>query len=565
MYIPRMVDFLRGSGVAVTASLVLSEWTLARVVSGHSPFTALMWLAALALMIRATPGTAPPQRAAARSARAWWRLFVVLLPCFVRLASLRSDRIHGDDLITAYFSTRYELGRTDLFAPVPPNVDDWVCQFPAPFFALQKLFFVLFGESLLTVKLSILPYVIVASGFLYAIARALVDERAAVLSVILYAFFGASVYLETLGLHFVSSTAVFLAFFYFSLRELRQGAPRQALLAGMTAGACYLFYLSSFLALPVAGLFFVARGTPLRERHVGRNLALFLLGGMMVLAPFILRALHTPNALFRRFEQVSLIGGQWSFSYTEQVANGATLVQIVCENVWRSLESIVLSGIGGSGGYGFAKQALLEPLSFALFVLGALRAIALASTSIEWVLLLVTTALFFLVNVGLSTPPPAFHRFSIGFPFLCLLLALPLHALLAAPWGGVAWRRTVVAATLAAFVCTQTWYARRAMIPESDFDELRLARFVDEQFPDRPLYVAAFPTYAFERFYHFARVSRDRRVTTDYHATLLDSFDRRRKYVYVITLPAAFDAQFARRDPQGRFIHFSPQFSLFVN
>jgi hypothetical protein len=146
-----------------------------------------------------------------------------------------------------------------------------------------------------------------------------------------------------------------------------------------------------------------------------------------------------------------------------------------------------------------------------------------------------------------------------------LLLALPLHALLAAPWGGVAWRRTVVAATLAAFVCTQTWYARRAMIPESDFDELRLARFVDEQFPDRPLCVAAFPTYAFERFYHFARVNRDRRVTTDYHATLLDSFDRRRKYVYVITLPAAFDAQFARRDPQGRFIHFSPQFSLFVN
>jgi hypothetical protein len=564
VYIPRMVDFLRGSGVAVTASLVLSEWTLARVVSGHSPFTALMWLAALALMIRATPGAAPPQRAAARSARAW-RLFVVLLPCLVRLASLRSDRIHGDDLITAYFSTRYELGRTDLFAPVPPNVDDWVCQFPAPFFALQKLFFVLFGESLLTVKLSILPYVIVASGFLYAIARELVDERAAVLSVILYAFFGASVYLETLGLHFVSSTAVFLAFFYFSLRELRQGAPRQALLAGMTAGACYLFYLSSFLALPVAGLFFVARGTPQRERHVGRNLALFLLGGMMVLAPFILRALQTPNALFRRFEQVSLIGGQWSFSYTKQVANGATPVQIVCENVWRSLESIVLSGIGGSGGYGFAKQALLEPLSFALFVLGALRAIALASTSIEWVLLLVTTALFFLVNVGLSTPPPAFHRFSIGFPFLCLLLALPLHALLAAPWGGVAWRRTVVAATLAAFVCTQTCYARRAMIPESDFDELRLARFVDEQFPDRPLYVAAFPTYAFERFYHFARVNRDRRVTTDYHATLLDSFDRRRKYVYVITLPAAFDAQFARRDPQGRFIHFSPQFSLFVN
>jgi Dolichyl-phosphate-mannose-protein mannosyltransferase len=564
VYIPPVIDFLTGSGVALVAALVPSEWTLARVASGHSPLTALTWIAALVLMIRAVPGAVRPQRPAARSARAWWRLSVVLLPCLVRLATLRSDRIHGDDLITAYFSTRYDLARTDFFAPVPPNLDDWVCQFPAPFFALQKLFFVLFGENLLTVKLSILPYVIATSGFLYAIARDLVGERAAVLCMILYAFFGPSVYLETLGLHFVSSTAVFLAFFYFSLRELRQGAPRHALLAGMTAGASYLFYLSSFLALPIAALFFLARGSPQRERHVGRNLALFTLGVMMVLSPFVLRTLQTPNALFRRFEQVSLIGGEWS-AYPRQIANGETLVRIVRDNVRLSLQSIARPGIGGSGGYDFGKQPLLETLSLVLFALGTLRAIALAWTSIEWSLVLVTTALFFVVNVGLSIPPPAFHRFSIGFPFLCLLLALPLDALLEIRWGGAAWRRTVVASTLAAFACTQTWYARRAMIPESDFDELRLARFVDEQYPGRPLYVAAFPTYAFERFYHFARTRRDRRVTSDYHATLLESFDPHRKYVYVITLPAAFDAQFARRDPRGRIIHFSPQLSLFVN
>jgi hypothetical protein len=50
----------------VAAALVLSEWTLARVVSGHSPSTALVWLAALALMIRATPG-GPPQVAPPRA------------------------------------------------------------------------------------------------------------------------------------------------------------------------------------------------------------------------------------------------------------------------------------------------------------------------------------------------------------------------------------------------------------------------------------------------------------------------------------------------------------------
>jgi hypothetical protein len=54
-------------------------------------------------------------------------------------------------------------------------------------------------------------------------------------------------------------------------------------------------------------------------------------------------------------------------------------------------------------------------------------------------------------------------------------------------------------------------------------------------------------------------------VTSDYHSTLLASFDPHRKYVYVNTLPAAFDAQFARRDPRGLIIHFSAQLSLFVN
>ena len=88
MYIPPVVDFLTRSGVALTAALVLSEWTLARVISGHSPLTALIWLASLVLMIRAIPNGARSQHPAARSARAWWRLPVVLLPCLVRPALL---------------------------------------------------------------------------------------------------------------------------------------------------------------------------------------------------------------------------------------------------------------------------------------------------------------------------------------------------------------------------------------------------------------------------------------------------------------------------------------------
>jgi hypothetical protein len=552
-------------GPALVLALASSVWTVARILAGRPSLTVLAWLASLGLMILASrDGTAGPWRLNVPPARAWWRLALVLLPCLVRLASLRHDRIHGDDLITAYFSARYDLARTDFFAPVPPNPADWVSQFPAPFFALQKLFFVTFGENLLTVKVSILPYVLVVSGLLYAIARELAGERAATLAVLLYAFFGPSVYLETLGLHFVSSTAAFLAFFYFSLRELRSGAPRVALLAGMAAGACYLFYLSSFLALPIAALFFLARGAPERERRVGRSLALFALGVAMVLAPFAAEAVQRPNALLRRFDQVSLIDGEWS-TYLQQIARGSTPAQIVRDNVLLSLQSIYSPGIGGSGGYDFGKQPLLEPLALVLFALGAGRAVVLARTTIEWSLVLAATALFFLLNVGLSVPPPAFHRFSIGFPFLCLLFALPLQTVLESSIGAPTCRRAVVAAVLAAFACTQTIYARSAMLPESDFEEVRLARFIDEQFPDRPLYVAAFPSYAFEKYYYFAGHRPARRVVTDYHAALLANFDPRPKYLYVVTLPAAFDSQFEDRDPRGRIIRFSPRFSLFFN
>jgi hypothetical protein len=552
-------------GPALVLAVALSLWTVARVLAGHLALTVVTWATSLALVVLALGDDAEkPSRPRASRARSWWRLAIVVLPCLVRLANLRQDRIHGDDLITAYFSARFDLGRTDFFAPVPPTPSDWVSQFPAPFFALQKLFFVAFGEDLLTVKLSILPYVLLVGGFLYAIARDLADERVATLAVLLYAFFGPSVYLETLGLHFVSSTAVFLAFFHLSLRELRSGAPRRSLLAGMAAGACYLFYLSSFLALPIAVLFFLARGGAERERRVGPSLAWFALGVAMVLAPFAAEAMQKPNALFRRFEQVSLIDGEWS-PYLKQIAGGSTPAQVVRDNVLRSVQSVYRPGIGGSGGYDFGKQALLEPLALVLFALGAWRAVVLARTRIEWSLVLAATVLFFVLNVGLSIPPPAFHRFSIAFPFLCLLFALPLQALLDASIGTRVCRRAVVAAVLAAFACTQTVYARTAMLPESDFEEGRLARFIDDRFPDRALYVAAFPSYAFEKYYLFAGRRPDRRVVTDYHAELLANFDPRRKYLYVVTLPAAFDSQFEDRDPRGRIIRFSPRFSLFFN
>jgi hypothetical protein len=430
---------------------------------------------------------------------------------------------------------------------------------------LQKLFFAVFGEGPLTIQLSVLPYVLVIAGFLFAIARDLVDERAAVLAVIVYAFFGPSLYLETLGLHFVASTAAFLAFFHFAMRELRSGRRRDALIAGLLAGSCYLFYLSSFLALPLAVLFFFLRGAAAQERHVIRNRLLFFVGLTAVVAPFLVDAVRVRSGFLRRFEQVSLLDGEWS-AYRPGGRDAAMPAsRVVSQSLGRSLRSLYVPGIGGHGGYDFGKQALLEPLALALTVLGGVRVIILARRRREWWLVLTTIGLAFLAGVVLTIPPPAFHRFSIAFPFLALLISLPLHAVIDASVARRASRHAAMALLLVGLVFTQHLYFLRAALPENDPAALRLARFIDAQFPDRRLYVAAYPSYAFEKIYRFASRLRRRRVTTDYHATLLPRLDVTRKYVYVVTLPDTFDAQFTSRDPRGRIIRFAPEYSLFVN
>jgi len=546
-------------------ALSLGLLASAREFIGKPYLDVFFWLGSIAALIRAFPADPPPTAAGeARSARRMLALAALIsLPVLVRLASVRLDRIHGDEILTATFSAAYDLRRTDFFAPVPRDAAEWVSQFPAPFFVLQKLFFTLCGTSLATIKLSVLPYVVVASAFLFAIARELAGDRAALLAVAVHAIFGPSVYLETLGVHFVSSTAVFLAFFYYLLRERGGGAARDALLAGVLAGACYLFYLSSFLALPLAVLAFFLRGSPPRERHVMRNLCLFILGVAAVLAPFAARAARVPSDYFHRFAQVALLGGEWS---TYRPGGGGARVpawRAATQNLRLSLRSLHSGGIGGHGGYDFGRQALLEPLALALAVGGALRAAWLARSRPEWFLVFVTIVASFTAGMALTIPPPAFHRFSIAFPFLALLIALPLDALATSSIGSREARWVAGALVAGALLITQHAYFLRAVLPEADAEPLRLARFLDARFPDRPIYVAAYPSFAFEKIYRFA-AARPRPVTSAYHAALLATLNPARRYVYVVTLPDSFAAAFAARDPDGRLLRFSPDYAVFA-
>ncbi|HEU5251579.1 MAG TPA: glycosyltransferase family 39 protein [Thermoanaerobaculia bacterium] len=489
---------------------------------------------------------------------------VVLLPAVVRIAHMDADRVHGDELMTAYFSTHHDFRHTSFFEPMPDRAD-WVSQFPKPFFVLQRWFFEVAGKSLAAVWFSTLPYVVLVSALLYRVVRELLGRATAVIAVVLYAFFAPSVYLEVSGFHFISSTAAFLGFFYFAVRSLRAGSPAPAAATGVLAGFCYLFYSSSYIAIPVFVV--VALFDLVRRRSLGvvfGNLAIALLGCWIVLSPFLAKP-ETAGYLFQRSSQVSLLTGEWSGN-REAIARGADPLPIIRANLLLALKSMTRDGIGGHGGYDFGRLAFFDPLSLGFLLAGAGAAIFLVRRAPEVLLVFVVIAASFVGGVVLTIPPPAYHRFSLAFPFLVIVMALPFSLLLRARWLSSPIRGAVAAGCMLLFASVNVDRVAQARLGDRFSDDLRLARFIDQRYPARKLYVAAFPSYAFEKLYFFLKKPGiKRRIQTSFHADLLRSFDRREKYVYAFTLPPAFSAQFLAADPAGKLYRFSIGYGLFAN
>src|SRR5262249_953964 len=188
-------------------------------------------------------------------------LAVSLLPVAVRIANFDPNRLHTDELLTAYFSATENFHHSEIldhrdaarpgFFGYMPETWEWQAQFPKPFFLLQRGFFALAGAGLTTARpprpVSLAP----VAAALFLILREILDPFSALAGVVLYSFLGVSVYFETLGVMFISSTAALTVFFYLALKEYRTGEIRYAALAGIACGFCYLTYYTSYLALPL--------------------------------------------------------------------------------------------------------------------------------------------------------------------------------------------------------------------------------------------------------------------------------------------------------------------------
>lgn len=351
---------------------------------------------------------------------------IILLALIVRIIlMLNASVFHNDEYISSYFS--YSLGdlsKLDWFG-VYPIPHDWIWKFPILYFLLQKIFFNIFGIGTLTMRLSIVPYIIIVFSMLFLISKRLYSRETAYLSIIILAFFAPDLYLSRWSLTFISSTAFFLVATYFFILCIEVGKKWHFGLLGFFLGICYMTYYSSYLVVPL--IFFYVLILLMKKQIKTENLKSMLLAvGIFIftISPLAVYVIKIDNFLIQRVEQVKIINGSWSPNKDIKI-NSKPALEALKRQAVLSVESLYNDEIGGHGGYKFGNFALFDRTTFLFIILSIFYFLYKIAKKKEAknLFLLMTIFVTFVTGMVFTTPPPAFHRISLIFPFIALIIA----------------------------------------------------------------------------------------------------------------------------------------------
>lgn len=566
--------------VAVVVDIALA-WAVAR--GGHSGCLSLAWLLVVCLLVAsallcrlgggATGGggtlRARSSTTGGRGRAALLLAGASLLPLGPRVANLSMTLSHPDEFALAWFSHEFDLVRTSLFGPIP-ETPVWHHQMPALYFALQKLFFLVFGEAPSHVKLSTMPYVVLTAGALFFLSRRLLGTVPGLAAVGIYAILAPSVYADTFGTTISASMAFFMLFFAASVVNLRRQEHGTALLVGVTCAFCTLAAPTSYVAVPLLVAFPVLALRCLPPRTVVRGLGVSLAGFALVLLPFVSGAVQSKNYFAERLVRVApvvapLFGATPSPEEVEPPGPGVVAMwKMQTGYLWKD-------DVGGCCGFGFGRVALLDPVTALLALAGLALGFLREGIRLEWTMAVSVVAAS-LLALGFANPPPMITRYSLFLPFVALFLAAPVASLLRdGARGAKAVRRLAAALLIAGIVTANVLHLRSALKRDTaggrgEYEDVKVARYLQKTFPGHDVKVAAFGGFHLGYTLRFFLPGVD--VETDYHQQLLDRLkqSRSRDYVFVVLFPEEFNAKFRRVDPTGVVVTgISRTYSLFVS
>ena len=276
----------------------------------YSNILIFLWLASIILLLLSSINSLPSEKSRL-SVKTLFVSLLIALPVLVRIINFNPARVHGDEFIVAYYSAHYDFQKDNFFCPVR-DMGDWTNQFPNVYFALQKIFFSLAGENFITVKLSIIPWLLIISASLFFYTKNVFGEKIAVITIILYSFFAISLYHETLSLIINTGAPVFIIFLCCLNFYGKEEKVFYAICAGIFCSLCYLFYQTAYCALLFLFLFYLIEIIKKKRFKIFRDFLFSILAVLITFSPFLSYMVKSKNFyLTDRYCQVKIAGGTW--------------------------------------------------------------------------------------------------------------------------------------------------------------------------------------------------------------------------------------------------------------
>jgi hypothetical protein len=330
-----------------------------------------------------------------------------------------------DEFITGYTSyTLPSLTEIEWYRGYPAP-GEWIAGFPILYYVLQKPFIELFGLSLETIRISTWPYHVLSAALVYLIGKELFRCRPwAVVAAMIYILLAPNLYMSGYGMHNISSTFFFLAAFYAVLRLLRTEDKRWMIAAGLFSALAYLTYTSSYLTLPLIGVLVVMSALFQWSRTSLIRYGQIVFVALLILTPFLAYGFAHHNYFTERGDQVNAVD---SFFGDEHVENPAG---DLFDHIWLNIQALYTPGIGGVTDYWFGKQALFDWITLGLLLIGVVIAVfrGIRDRSALHLAIVATVLATFVFGMLLTLPAGGFHRTSLAFPFISILIALAIQA-----------------------------------------------------------------------------------------------------------------------------------------
>lgn len=440
---------------------------------------------------------------------------------------------HEDEFIEAY--TSFSLPAVDKinWFSVFPDKQSWVAQFPILFFIFQKPFFMLFGPSIESIRISTWPYQVLILIYLYLLSKEYFSSRlSSASSILIFIFLAPNLYISSIGIHVISSTLFLLAGFYYLTLMMKKHNSNHAILCGIFTALSYLTYPGSYIALPIFLIFLTVESVKQWSLKPAKFFIITLVFWFLIMLPFLVYALTKDNFFTQRLGQVNFPWGTWGQTQ-QQLQAGSNLINLVKAQALINVKSLYDNGFGGIGEYYFGRQALFNPVTFAFLLAGFCISIYKGIFKNRSYLYPISIIIIvFLTGMILTIPPGAIHRLSVVFPFIALVMAMVVDLISKRVKLGnknISLLYLVIALLL--IFCLTNFKSAITMIKEDKkisilTDSVYISSYIEENVPKGSMIlISAFPSYHLQRELIF-RTRNSYKFTTNYFPEILPFTDK---------------------------------------